>query len=170
MKLLGLPGRKQSTFADMDGLVRLISLGQTEIDVRRYGFWGAADVADPELDQEIGHAAASGADFVVAKSIGTLVTMLAASEHGLAPSACVFIGTPLRRLEATGLTGLLQTHCAAHRTLLIQQTSDFNGDYASLAALVGGGARCIEIPGDDHLYSDLRLLAGLIEDWARARP
>ena len=167
MKLLGLPGRKQSTFPSMAALVRAVRLGQTATHVRRYSFWGEQDAPAPALDAEVAHAAASGADLVIAKSIGTLVTMLASDRHAFGPRGCVFIGTPVRRLEAMDALGLLQGHVANHPTLLIQQTSDFNGPYASLSGMaLHERSRLVEIPGDDHLYADTRLLAGVIEAWA----
>ena len=99
MKLLGLPGRKASTLAQMVELVGSVRLGQTQGRVQEYGFWGAEDVANPDAEPVALIASASGADAVISKSFGTLVTMMAASRHGFRPARCVFIGTPLVRLE-----------------------------------------------------------------------
>lgn len=166
MKLLGLPGRKASTLAQMAELVGSVRLGQVEARVQEYGFWGAEEVADPDPAPEAAIAAASGAEVVIAKSFGTLVTMTAASRCGFRPSRCVFIGTPLVRLEGAGLD-LLVAHCAGTPTLFIQQTADFNGAFGSLSKVVSGAEHiaCVEVPGDDHLYSDLPRLVEIIETW-----
>ena len=166
MHLLGLPGRKQSTLTQMVDLVGAIGVGQTRSHVQAYGFWGGEDVDNPDVEPEARIAAASGADWVIAKSFGTLVAMTAVGWGGFAPSRCVFIGTPLARLEATGLD-LLEAHCARTPTLFIQQTADFNGPFAALADRVSGGGRthCVEVPGGDHLYSDLPPLVDAIEAW-----
>lgn len=171
MKLLGLPGRKSSTLAQMVELVGSVRLGQTRGHVQEYGFWGAEDVADPDAEPEAVIAAASGADAVIAKSFGTLVTMTAASRHGFRPARCVFIGTPLVRLEGAG-RDLLEAHCARIPTLFIQQTADFNGAFDALSKLVSGPRHiaCVEVPGEDHLYADTPRLVAAIEAWWSAGP
>ena len=169
MKLLGLPGRKASTLAQMVELTGSVRLGQAQGRVQEYGFWGAEEVADPDVEPEALIAAASGADAVIAKSFGTLVTMTAARRHGFRPARCVFIGTPLLRLEGEGLD-LLEAHCACTPTLFIQQTADFNGAFDALSKRVSGPRHvaCAEVPGHDHLYSDTPGLVAAIEAWWRA--
>ncbi len=103
MKLLGLPGRKPSTLAQMVELVGSVRLGQTRRGVQEYGFWGAGEVTNPDAEPGAAAAAASGADWVIAKSFGTLVAMTAASGYGFRLARCVFIGTPLVRLRGDGL-------------------------------------------------------------------
>lgn len=161
MKLLGLPGRKSSTFQQMLDLTSRLRIGQDEAVVQPYGFWGAEEHPDPEARI----AAASGADLVIAKSFGALVTMIAGRDHGFAPQGCVFLGTPLRR--APEMATWLARHLAGVPTLLIQQTADFNGPFAEVAAVAAGApsARALEIPGGDHLYEDLDAIAPLIEGW-----
>lgn len=134
--------------------------------MQEYRFWGTEEVADPDPAPEAVIAAASGADLVIAKSFGTLVTMTAASRHGFKPARCVFIGTPLLRLQGAGLD-LLTAHCARTPTLFIQQTADFNGAFDALSKVVAGTEHiaCAEVPGDDHLYSDLPRLVEVIEEW-----
>lgn len=171
MKLLGLPGRKASILAQMVELVGSVRLGQTQGRVQEYGFWGVADVANPDAEPEAVIAAASGADAVISKSFGALVTMMAASRHGFRPARCVFIGTPLLRLEGEGLD-LLEAHCARTPTLFIQQTADFNGAFDALMKRVSGPRHiaCVEVPGKDHLYADTAGLVAAIEAWWSARP
>jgi hypothetical protein len=168
VELLALPGRKESTLRPMQGLIARLSLGQALATVQTYGFWGGEDVADPDIAPEIRRAAASGAGLIVAKSIGTLIAMEAA-RAGLSPKACLFMGVPLRRLEALGLVGLLESHLRRIPTLIIQQTGDFNGPFVDLAPLaLQAGAEIREIPGDDHLYEDLDLIAPLVDQWLAA--
>ena len=166
MKLLGLPGREPSTLGQMQGLLTRLEVGQTETEIRRHAFW-ETEWTNPDLLPEAQVVGDLAADLVVAKSIGTLIAMLAAARHGFAPTACIFIATPLNRLVAEQGLGLLAAHCEAIPTLFLQQTDDFNGAYAPLAELVTRHPRCtaVEVPGDDHLYEDLDLIAPLIEAW-----
>jgi hypothetical protein len=149
----------------MQGLVARLSLGQVHATVQTHGFWGGEDVADPDIAPEIRRAVASGADLIIAKSIGALIAM-EATRAGLSPKACVFMGVPLRRLEVLGLVGLLESHLRRVPTLIIQQTSDFNGPFVDLAPLAArAGAEMREVPGGDHLYEDLDRIAPLTDQW-----
>ena len=167
MKILGLPGRKPETLAQMQGLIDRLEIGQTEAVVRPHSFWDRADVSTPDVSPDALAVSGSGADLVISKSIGNLIVMLARDRHGFAPQACVFLGTPLARLIPEGLLPLLEAHCAAGPTLFIQQTADYNGAYRDVAAIVDRHPLCtaVEIPGDDHRYEDLDLIAPLIEAW-----
>lgn len=165
MKLLGLPGRLKSTHAQMVDLVTTVRLGQSQASVQAYGFWGGGDASDPDIAPEAAIAALSGADVVFGKSIGALVAMVAVDRHGLLPERCVFLGTPLMRTKAEGELELLRSHCQRMPTLFIQQTADATGGWAELAAFVAPWSRCIELPGDDHLYADAAGLAPIIEAW-----
>jgi hypothetical protein len=169
VKLLGLPGRKSSTFRQMLDLTSRLRVGQDEAVVQAYGFWRPEEVADPNPGPEARIAADSGADLVVAKSFGTLVAMMAVRDHGFAPEACVFLGTPMRRSGA--MASWLTDHLARVPTLLIQQTADYNGPFAEVASVAAGAppATALEIPGDDHLYENLDAIVPLIEAWWAAR-
>lgn len=149
----------------------LAALGFDPATIQAYGFWSEADHPNPDVGPEVSVAATSGADLVVAKSIGTQVAMLACRDHGLIPDACVFLATPLRRFEALGLVPLVETHCAAIDTLFVQQTADYNGAFADVARIVGRYPRCriAEIPGGDHLYEDIDLIAPIVRAWLDAR-
>ncbi|MDO8799509.1 hypothetical protein [Phenylobacterium sp.] len=166
MNLLGLPGREPSTLAQMEALLARLEIGQTETVIRHHGFW-ATDWSHPDLSPEAQAVGQLSADLIIAKSIGTLVAMLAIARHGFAPTACVFIATPLNRLVAEDRIALLDAHCDAIPTLFIQQTDDLNGAFAPLGAIVARhpGCMAVEIPGGDHLYEDLELIAPLIEAW-----
>jgi predicted alpha/beta-hydrolase family hydrolase len=167
MKLLGLPGRMQSTFPLMEALVRAVDVGATNSHVQAYGFWN--EPASPALNPapEAVIAAATGADAVIAKSFGTRVTTLAESAHGFRPKWCVFIGAPLNWLAATGATAALRAQPDVSPTLFIQQTADPTGAFRELAALVPASARAtlVEVPGNDHVYDDTAALARLIDAW-----
>lgn len=167
MKVLGLPGRKPETLAQMQGLLDRLEIGQTQAVVRPHSFWDRADVSNPDVSPDALAVSDSGADLVISKSIGNLIVMLARDRHGFSPQACVFLATPLARFIPEGWIPLLEAHCAAIPTLFIQQTADYNGAYRDVAAIVAGHPRCtaIEIPGDDHRYEDIDLIAPLIETW-----
>ncbi|MFV2090200.1 MAG: hypothetical protein ACC642_06065, partial [Pseudomonadales bacterium] len=120
---------------------------------------------EPDLLHEVGRLHIQASDLVVAKSFGTLVLLAYSHQQG-SPSRAVFIGTPLKGYSAQRIE-LLKVFCRETPSLFIQQTSDFNGSYAEVAAAVGdcAAAELVEIPGGDHVYADTSELATIIERW-----
>jgi hypothetical protein len=170
MQILGLAGRKESTEAQMRNLLSIIDLGQSRVSLQQYGFWdNEADSPNPDVLPEAEIAAKSGAELVVAKSFGTLVTLVANERYGFKPAKCVFIATPLRRYEAENRVSLLEGFAMHTPILFIQQTDDFNGKFSALESVVGKYKHCtvIEVPGNDHVYGDVKELKRRIEDWYR---
>jgi hypothetical protein len=163
VRILGLPGRLPETFDHMQALLASLAEASDVVEAQRYGFWDGG-VADPDFAGEARRAAASAPESVVAKSLGCLVAMEACAVHGLTPRACVFIGVPLRRLEAEGRADMLARHASAIPTLFIQQPDDPTGRLADLARRVPGAA-CRTASGDDHVYSDLAELARFVRSW-----
>ncbi len=163
MTLLALPGRKPQTLPWMQAL--LADLGTPDAPIQRYRFWAHADISNPDIEPEITAASASSADLVIAKSIGTLIAMLARRDRGLAAQAYVFVGTPVRRLAGLGQLDLLAAQASAAPTLFIQQTADPGGGFAELAARLPEAAALREVPGDNHAYADTHALAALIAAW-----
>ena len=171
MKVIGLPGRTPETKEWMQQL--LTATGFPEADIAHYSHWerefeGEVDL--PRWNSLVAHEAerlqGQSDCLVVAKSFGTLV---AASAYGLTsfrPSAAIFIGTPLRNLssEQLQLYGNVSNHVPA---LFIQQSLDPGGSYAELHAKVGtfSHAEGAEVPGTDHLYSDISKLVDVIKPW-----
>lgn len=163
MKALALPGRKPSTLAPTRALVE--ALGFPAGILRPHSFWSAPDVTSPDIAPDVAAVAASGAELVIAKSIGALIAMTAWRDHGFGPRACLFVGTPLRRLEQLDLVSLLRDFATATPVLFIQQTADFNGPFADLAQVVGPPGEIAEVPGDDHAYEDIAAIAPLAVAW-----
>jgi hypothetical protein len=163
MTRLALPGRRAETLAWMQAL--LGDLGQPDTPIRRYGFWSSPDRPDPDIAPEVEAVAASGADVVLAKSIGCLIALLARRDRGFTARAYVFIGAPVKRLAALGWLDLLAEQAEAAPTLFIQQSADPTGSFGELAAALSPTAALSEIPGDDHAYADTATLAALITAW-----
>ncbi len=154
----------------MSGLLSVIDLGQSRVTLQRYGFWEqTTDSPDPDVTPEAEIAARSGAELVIAKSIGTLITLIANERFGFKPAKCVFIGTPLRRYEAENRVSLLERFATNTPILFIQQTNDFNGRFSALKAVVEKYKHCavVEVPGSDHRYTDVKELKRCIENWYR---
>ncbi len=172
MRLIGLPGRNPETEAWMTRLLEKLHVGQTDRWVAHYLHWerereGERE-GERELDVDVQAEAArleiSASDFVVAKSLGTMIA-LANAQASQYPARAVFIGTPLRGY-ADSQRAALQDLSSRTRALYIQQSADFTGSYEELRDLLPASATSVEVAGDDHVYADVDDLAAIINAWA----
>jgi hypothetical protein len=163
MKLIGLPGRNAETEAWMTGLLEDLSFGQHAASVAHYRHWD--DSSEPDLLHEASRLTISDADLVVAKSMGTLV-LLTHCLRGSRPFRAVFIGTPLKAYSSEKLASL-KSFADQTPSLFIQQKSDIAGSFAGLEPVVRECAKAtlVQIPGEDHIYSDTDELGLIIENW-----
>lgn len=132
-----------------------------------YHHW-QADGAEIDLEYELNAAAklagTLGDYIVVAKSIGTVIAILANARGRIAPHSCVFLGFPLRVVAgvrpevAAGLKSL-------PRTVFVQNEQDPLGSAAAIQAYVEANPparyKLQELPGDTHDYTDFKLIAQL---------
>ncbi|MCB1644637.1 MAG: hypothetical protein KDI36_04250 [Pseudomonadales bacterium] len=168
MKLLGLPGNNHQTGPWMETIVQSVSAASGQISDRRtqhYAFW--QEQAGPiDAEHETRLASDYKADVIIAKSMGSLLTLAAIAAHQLTPARCVFIGVPagnghpalsvLQRWDEFGISALF-----------IQQTDDITGTSAQLMQLLGSNTHyeLAEIAGHDHVYSDTSELISMISSW-----
>ena len=164
MRVLGLPGRLEATFPRMQAIVAALS---PDAVVHRYAAWPDDPVPDEEA--EAARVGPFRPDLVVAVSLGTLVAMAARARHSLEAKAYVFLGVPLDRLKAEGRVAILGEQALAAPTLFIQQTNDFTGPFADLAATLPAGVDLREVAGGDHVYDRTEELAALIRAWMSRR-
>lgn len=163
--LIVLPGRDSATADEMATLLRLAGL---DAQVTSYSFW-TDHVGNPDLTAEVSALRRRAPAYVLAKSIGSLITILAQSDHELDLRAAFFIGVPAKRLRHEGRVDLLLKHCGRTPTVILQRRDDPTGSFAELADALEGstGAALRELGGDTHTYADDEVAAAL-RDWWRA--
>ena len=157
MKILGLPGRDEATVAWLESILDGLDVVQREYTVQRYTCWQGDTEFD--LDLEVDRTAGSDVGLVVAKSMGTRVAIHAAERDLLLAERYVLIGVPLKAYQQ-GELELLNALCARRSVLLIQQTDDFLGSCLELqgAVVANDNVSFAEVPGSDHVYSDVATL------------
>jgi len=148
-------------------MATLVRLAGLDAGITAYSFW-AGDHTNPDLTAEVWTLARKSPAYVVAKSIGSLVTTLAQRDYELDLQAAFFLGVPLNRLRHEGRTDLLLNHCRRTPTWILQRRGDPTGSFAELAKTVAGltGVVLRELPGDTHSYADHEVAAAL-RDWWR---
>ena len=163
--LIVMPGRAPATAVEMASLVQMAGL---DAQVAAYDFW-AEDSENPDLQAEIAALVRRAPAYVIAKSIGSLITMLAQRDHGLHVRGAVFLGVPMRRLQHEGRLDLLHDHCRQTPTFVMQRRDDPTGSFAEVAQALAGstGAVLRELPGETHDYADAEVAAALRDWWRR---
>ena len=111
---------------------------------------------------------------VVAKSIGTAITILANARRRIDPAAAVFLGVPLRSIEEQHRDGEVYPGIAKlPATAVVQNEHDPFGDASEVSALVErvvpeatreGRVTVESVPGaDTHDYLDFEHYATLLD-------
>lgn len=159
-----MPGRAPSTADEMATLVRMAGL---DARVTAYSFW-SGDHGDPDLATEVSALARRAPAYVLAKSIGSLITILAQRGYRLDLRAAFFVGVPVKRLRHEARINLLLDHCRRTPTLILQRRHDPTGSFAELKQSLAGSQDAVlwELPGDTHDYADDEV-ASALRDWWR---
>ncbi len=166
MKIVGLPGANQWTEQWMTEVIGALELGQSATVVRSYRHWHASN-EELDLAYEISQVAAEAPDLVVAKSLGTIVTLTGLDDGSIRAGRYVFIGVPVSGLREAELKILGSLGERDEPCLFIQQRDDRAGSAEALQEHVteGGNVKLVVIPGEDHRYDDIDVLKELIETW-----
>lgn len=161
MKTLGLPGVKPATKKWMLELFSALSENLLEFKIIEYRHW--SDDSDADINYEASCLKDISVDLVIAKSLGTFISTYAFSSYNFKPKKAVFIGSPIQRHSSNNYA-LLSNFVESVPTLFIQQTSDFNGSYGELNEVLqtNPNASIVEVPGEDHIYSNINELQIII--------
>ncbi len=102
--------------------------------------------------------------FVVAKSIGSIITLLGINRNIIDPEAVVILGFPLNLIkkENYDVLPLIKDNI---KVLVIQQKNDILGKSEQVKKYLPSYIDIIEIPGEDHFYSDIELIKPIIDNY-----
>lgn len=170
MRVLGLPGKDPETYRWLSEIVDGLEI-PCDARIQEYSCWSDHGGA-PEfnLADEVATAIDFEPEFVIAKSLGTLVA-LGTYQHTLPVYGYVLIGMGQALLDESSketLAALCRSHVPV---LFIQQTNDPACSYIDLCASLGEGhnAITVEVSGDDHRYENKEELMNIINDWTTKR-
>lgn len=161
MKIFALPGISQKTERWATNLLHEFAAPDHAMTVQHYLHWDCDDTHCLSLDQEVDRLRGCEMDLLVAKSLGVMIGLTACSRGIIAPRQIICIGTPVTGFKENNLDLRLLVTNLNVPCLFIQQAHDIVGSCASLRAQVSDipQAELVEIPGDNHQYKDLKLLA-----------
>jgi hypothetical protein len=161
MQVVALAGRNAQTESWLRSVLAAAALSDAR--VLKYRHWTSDAEADVGFEASL--LANLSPDLVVAKSFGTAVAATAYRSATFRPKAAVFIGTPFLAAGEEGLSDLIE-FAQNIETLFIQQSEDPGGSASALTSalsLMRGTVKAV--PGSDHLYQDVGLVASLIRSW-----
>jgi hypothetical protein len=167
MNILALPGISQKTEKWASNLLAELAAEQRTMSVQRYLHWDCGDGEQClKFAEEVERLRGLSVDLLVAKSLGTMIGLAAIGQKLIAPQRAVLIGTPVSGFKENNLN-LRKMADLGIPCLYIQQVHDIVGPAAALKAEIDGlpGIELVEIPGDNHQYKDLKLLARYIKRW-----
>ena len=161
MKIFALPGISQKTERWAINLLNEFAPPDHTMTVQHYRHWDCDDTHCLSMDEEVERLRDCEIDLLVAKSLGVMIGLTACSRGLIAPRQIICIGTPVtgfreNNIDLRQLVTNLKVPC-----LFIQQTHDIVGSAASLREHISDIPQVdlVEIPGDNHQYKDLKLLA-----------
>lgn len=161
MNIFALPGINQKTERWAANLLNELAAPDRTMMVQHYRHWDCDEAHCLDLPGEVERLKGCEIDLLIGKSLGVMIGLQACGNALIAPRCAVFIGTPVtafreNNLDLRQLVTGLDIPC-----LFVQQTSDITGSCASLRQEIAGipAKEIVEIPGDNHQYKDLKLLA-----------
>jgi predicted alpha/beta hydrolase family esterase len=172
MRVLILPGNKSpenSTW--LSQITHQLNIGGAiQSDSIEYDHWSTPD-QEIDLTREVNkicHYVEKHQDFVLlAKSIGTILALLANQQHEMHPKAAVFLGVPITQQQIDEFIALFDL--VRFPVLCIQQESDKLTSFQDLKAILTPSRKddvtLCSIPGHDHVYDDFSQMNPLISDW-----
>jgi predicted alpha/beta-hydrolase family hydrolase len=136
-----------------------------ECSVFSYPWWFDKSLAvDPhQIAKMLAEMAPS---IIVAKSIGSLLTALSASQYSLAVKTVVLIGVPIGSIGVVEKSWLRNIAVPDRKTLVIQQSQDKAGSFKEVCnELASPFVDFVEVTGSDHSYSNVKELIDVIATW-----
>jgi pimeloyl-ACP methyl ester carboxylesterase len=167
MNVFVLPGNNSQTESWAVNLLKELEAPHWTTRVQHYKHWDSDETQFVNIKDEVERLQGCRIDLLMAKSVGVRIGLLAYTQGIIAPQRFISIGTPMigfrkEKMALRALVAKLKVPC-----LFIQQTNDKAGSCVSLREEIADLplVELVEIPGEDHLYSEVKLLAQHIKHW-----
>lgn len=165
MKIHVLPGIKQKTEAWAYKLLKELVTGDSTATVQRYLHWDSGEDSCLKSGDELERLKGCDMDLLIGKSLGVMLGLQACNKGIVSPKKAIFIGTPVTAFPEESLDLRQLTSDLAIPVLYIQQKDDIVGSATGLREHLTADVELIEIPGNNHQYKDIKLLARNINKW-----
>lgn len=146
--VLLMPGGRPDTLSLLHTLASELGVAPEKLHSQHYQFWQNGDA---DLSRELAHLPGGHVDWVIAKSMGTLLFAEAVLRGQIRFSGAVLIGVPLPIMKDMGVGDNAFTALDLKRVLFVQQANDKLCSAQTLRTAISPPHMHV-IPGSDHAY------------------
>jgi len=109
--------------------------------------------------------------FVVAKSAGAILSLMAINKEFIMPEKIVIMGVPLVYAERKkiDIEELLSLASKKSNILIIQQKNDPQGKYQDIVELITPNIQKIEIKGNHHTYGKINYIKTIVDTFLETK-
>ena len=164
MKLIILPGNSKSNKEWVEGAKEAFATNFEEIYRQNYSHWDTRqDTIDLNTELKRLVENIKNEDCVIfAKSAGAVLAVYGVYKNEIFPKKCVFIGFPVNWAKENNFPITKWLERCTIPTLIIQNSNDsvtsFNDLQNVFLKLKNNNVKLVQIPGDDHQYTDFDLI------------
>lgn len=101
---------------------------------------------------------------IIAKSVGSIISLQAISNNLIKPDNLIILGLPLMyiRRKEIDINKLLNDSLTKTNIIIIQQKDDPIGKYEEVKSLISKDIKTISIPGHYHIYGNVKSIKEII--------
>lgn len=133
----------------------------------KYDHWNTNNKIDREL--ELNKVITELKEFnnysIIAKSVGSIITLTGIERNLIKPDNLIILGLPLLYIKNNeiDIISLLEKAKKETNIMIIQQKDDPIGKYTEVKELVPKDIKVIEIPGHYHIYGNIKIIKDIID-------
>lgn len=132
----------------------------------KYNHWNTNNLLDFEVETNkvINELKEFKEYSIIAKSVGSIITLKAIKNNLIKPKNLIILGLPLRYIERNeiDINELLNYAKTKTHIIIIQQKDDPIGKYEEVTKLISKDIKVISIPGHYHIYGNVKLIKEII--------
>ena len=135
-----------------------------------YEHWNNGDEMNFDFELENFENKVKGLEdyYIISKSIGSVLTLTALKNKSINPKKVVILGFPLMFYKEYNIDfNELVDKSNIADMIVIEQTNDPIGSFKDVKNALNGKLNVIEIPGDNHAYSDIKLIKPIIDKFLK---
>jgi len=105
--------------------------------------------------------------YIVAKSVGSIISLMGIEKHIIKPKKIVIMGFPIGLIKKTNfnLEPLIESAIKETEILVIQQKYDPVGKYEDVVKELPSNIKVVEIPGHYHVYNNMKIIKPIIDNF-----
>lgn len=108
--------------------------------------------------------------YIVAKSIGSIISLMGIEKNIIKPKGIIILGFPITFLKEQNFNyePLIESAIKETKILIIQQQNDPLGKYSEVRNELQNIIKVVEVPGDDHSYNDIKSIKQLTDEFIKS--